>query len=84
MACTYSTFWHTYRMFTSSFLSASFQPIDLQHLQFPAKMYIDYVRVYQRDDAPGIGCSPEDYPTESYINKYEFWSSALSKELTRR
>ena len=34
-------------------------------------MYIDYIRVYQRDDAPGIGCSPEDYPTEDYINKYE-------------
>ena len=34
-------------------------------------MYIDYIRVYQRDDAPGIGCSPEDYPTETYINKYE-------------
>jgi hypothetical protein len=48
-------------------------------------MYIDYVRVYQRDDAPGIGCSPDDYPTEDYINKYEplsFYSD--SKELTRR
>ena len=33
-------------------------------------MYIDYIRVYQRDDAPGIGCSPEDYPTEDYIKKY--------------
>lgn len=34
-------------------------------------MYVDYVRVYQRDDAPGIGCSPEDYPTEDYVNKCE-------------
>ena len=32
-------------------------------------MYIDYVRVYQREGAPGIGCSPENYPTASYINK---------------
>lgn len=40
-------------------------------------MYIDYVRVYQRNDAPGVGCSPEDYPTESYINKYELSSSAF-------
>lgn len=44
-------------------------------------MYIDYVRVYQRDDAPGIGCSPENYPTEDYINKYEFFSLYYPREL---
>ena len=53
-----------------SMYAAGFQPIDTAHLVFPAKMYIDYIRVYQRDDAPGIGCSPDDYPTEDYINKY--------------
>lgn len=64
---------------------AGFQPIDLQNLVFPAKMYIDYVRVYQRDDAPGVGCSPDDYPTEDYINKYELPSFYLdSRELTKK
>jgi len=48
-------------------------------------MYIDYVRIYQRDDAPGIGCSPEDYPTEAYIKKYEHLSFHLDcKVLTRK
>jgi hypothetical protein len=48
-------------------------------------MYVDYVRVYQRDDAPGIGCSPEDYPTEDYIQKYEFLSFHFHpSKLTRR
>lgn len=48
-------------------------------------MYIDYVRVYQRDDAPGIGCSPDDYPTEDYINKYELFSFYIHpRKLTRR
>jgi len=48
-------------------------------------MYIDYVRVYQRNDAPGIGCSPDDYPTEDYINKYELFSFYIHpRKLTRR
>jgi hypothetical protein len=47
-------------------------------------MYIDYVRVYQRSDAPGIGCSPDDYPTEDYINKYESSFHYDFKELTER
>lgn len=48
-------------------------------------MYIDYVRVYQRDDAPGVGCSPEDYPTEDYINKYELFSICFdSNQLTKK
>ena len=69
MAGTYSAFRHPYGLLTPSFRIEGFQPIDLTNLVFPAKMYIDYVRVYQRADAPGIGCSPEDYPTEDYINK---------------
>lgn len=39
------------------------------HLQFPSQMYIDYVRVYQRDDSPGTGCDPADHPTADYIAK---------------
>ena len=68
----------------SLFHVGGFQPIDLNHLVFPAAMYIDYVRVYQREGAPGIGCSPDDYPTANYINKYETSSFHRDfKELTR-
>jgi len=49
---------------------ASFQKQDFHSMQFPAKMYIDYIRVYQK---PGlqdaVGCSPSSRPTADYINK---------------
>jgi hypothetical protein len=39
-------------------------------MQFPAKMYIDYVRVYQKDGLQhGVGCDPSSRPTADYINK---------------
>lgn len=50
-------------------IAPSFQEPDWMHLQFPAKMLIDYVRVYQREDAINYGCSPSDYPTKDYIEK---------------
>ncbi|KAF9514683.1 glycoside hydrolase family 16 protein [Hydnum rufescens UP504] len=37
-------------------------------LTFPVTMYIDYIRVYQDPKAKNIGCSPPNFPTESYIN----------------
>ena len=34
-------------------------------------MYIDYVRVYQRDDvSEGTSCDPSHHPTADYINRY--------------
>lgn len=52
-------------------LSPSFQGQDFMHLTFPVSMYVDYVRVYQREGIKnGIGCSPPGYPTESYINAH--------------
>jgi len=52
-------------------LSPGFQRQDWKHLQFPSKMYIDYIRVYQRDDvANGVGCSPNSHPTANYIQKH--------------
>ncbi|KDQ20783.1 glycoside hydrolase family 16 protein [Botryobasidium botryosum FD-172 SS1] len=51
-------------------LSDSFQRIDYGHLAWPAKMYVDYIRVYQRDGATNIGCEPPDYPTQDYIQKH--------------
>lgn len=43
------------------------------HLQFPSKMYVDYVRVYQRANVEnGVGCDPAQRPTADYIQKYVF------------
>lgn len=40
-------------------------------MQFPSKMYVDYIRVYQRSDvSDGVGCNPSSRPTTDYINKY--------------
>ncbi|TFK43746.1 glycoside hydrolase family 16 protein [Crucibulum laeve] len=51
-------------------MSENFGAIDFDHLIFPNHLRVDYVRVYQRADAINIGCSPKDFPTEDYINKY--------------
>jgi hypothetical protein len=51
-------------------LSESFGGIDFDHLTFPTKMRIDYIRVYQPKDAVNIGCDPTDFPTAAYINQY--------------
>ncbi|KAJ3568743.1 hypothetical protein NP233_g5518 [Leucocoprinus birnbaumii] len=52
-------------------LAPSFQKQDFKHLQFPAKMYIDYVRVYQREGVKnGITCDPPSHPTTDYISRH--------------
>ena len=51
-------------------MSENFGFIDLEHLTFPTTMSVDYVRVYQPKGSINIGCDPEEYPTEAYINQY--------------
>ncbi|KIY69552.1 glycoside hydrolase family 16 protein [Cylindrobasidium torrendii FP15055 ss-10] len=51
-------------------MSRNFGPVDFEHLTFPAQMKLDYIRVYQDEDAINVGCDPEDFPTKAYINKY--------------
>ncbi|KAF8630900.1 hypothetical protein AX17_005258 [Amanita inopinata Kibby_2008] len=52
-------------------LSPQFQKQDFKHLVFPSKMYIDYVRVYQRDGVKNaITCNPPSRPTTDYIQKH--------------
>ncbi|KAI0316625.1 beta-glucan synthesis-associated [Amylostereum chailletii] len=51
-------------------MSNGFVQIDFEHLTFPAKMRIDYVRVYQDADSINVGCDPEDFPTKAYIDEY--------------
>ena len=50
-------------------MSRNFGFVDLEHLTFPATMRIDYIRVYQPTHSINIGCDPEDFPTEAYINQ---------------
>jgi beta-glucanase (GH16 family) len=52
-------------------LAPSFQAQDFMHMQFPSEMYIDYVRVYQREGIPnGLTCDPPNRPTADYINNH--------------
>ncbi|KAG8691066.1 hypothetical protein FRC11_007089 [Ceratobasidium sp. 423] len=51
-------------------MSPNFGPIDFEHLQFPAWMLVDWIRVYQPKGKMNVGCDPEDFPTSTYINKY--------------
>jgi len=44
-------------------LSPSFQKQDFAHLQFPSKMYVDYVQ-------GGVTCDPSSHPTADYINNH--------------
>ena len=50
-------------------ISPNFGFIDFEHLTFPTVMSVDYVRVYQDPDNINIGCDPDGFPTQSYINK---------------
>jgi beta-glucanase (GH16 family) len=51
-------------------ISPSFQAQDFKHMVFPAEMFIDYVRVYQRPGVEdGLTCNPPNYPTADYINR---------------
>lgn len=51
-------------------MSPGWQKIDPSTLTFPTEMLIDYVRIYQRKGHENVGCSPDDYPTEEYINNH--------------
>ncbi|KAJ7573926.1 beta-glucan synthesis-associated [Mycena floridula] len=52
-------------------MSASFGGTpDFDDLVFPAIMSIDWIRVYQPKNALNIGCDPENFPTQAYINEY--------------
>ena len=50
--------------------TASWQPIDLSTMIFPAEYKVDYIRVYQRTGQKNTGCDPNNYPTADYINNH--------------
>ncbi|BGP18552.1 hypothetical protein JCM10213v2_006618 [Rhodosporidiobolus nylandii] len=51
-------------------ISDSFQTIDYGHLQFPAVMLVDYVRVYQQEGKQSVTCDPASHPTSKYIQDH--------------
>lgn len=51
-------------------MSPSFVRVDTANLVFPAKMRIDYIRVYQDPSNTAVGCDPVDHPTAEYIDTY--------------
>ncbi|KAJ1767874.1 hypothetical protein IW140_003430 [Coemansia sp. RSA 1813] len=40
------------------------------NLNFPAKMYVDYIRLYQDPDNIRLSCDPIDHPTGEYIQNH--------------
>lgn len=56
-------------------MSTNFGPVDVEHLKFPTKMKVDWIRVYQPSNKINIGCDPIDFPTQAYINQcvYRIW-----------
>lgn len=57
-------------------MSRNFGEVDTDHLTFPTTLSLDYVRVYQYEDAINIGCDPPDFPTQQYINTCVFCFSS--------
>ena len=51
-------------------MSENFGAVDIEHLQFPIHMKVDYIRVYQPKGQENIGCDPTDFPTQAYIERY--------------
>jgi len=50
-------------------MSKNFGDIDFEHLTFPNRMRVDYIRVYQDMHNVNIGCDPKNFPTAAYIRR---------------
>jgi len=51
-------------------ISNNWAYIDWPSMNFPCEMRVDYVRVYQPQDAIDMTCDPVDYPTYNYIQNH--------------
>ena len=51
-------------------MSKNFGEVDLEHLTFPSKMRVDWIRVYQPADEINTSCDPSDFPTAAYIERF--------------
>lgn len=58
-------------------LSKAWSKVELDTIQFPVYLDVDYVRIYQPKDKINLTCDPEKYPTYDYIKKhYNAYSNA--------
>ena len=64
-------------------MSKDFGEVDIENLQIPAYMLVDYIRVYQRGDKMNVGCSPPEKPTDQWINchKEDYMTSSKDEIL---
>ncbi|KAG2185990.1 hypothetical protein INT43_002428 [Umbelopsis isabellina] len=51
-------------------MSPGWGQVNINKLPFPAKYYVDYVRIYQHPDRISLDCDPPDYPTAAYIKSH--------------
>ncbi|KAL7417565.1 beta-glucan synthesis-associated [Mrakia frigida] len=53
-------------------LSENFGAIDYEGLEnlWPVHLYVEHIRVYQSPNAKNVGCDPDSFPTEKYIERY--------------
>lgn len=49
-------------------------------MTFPAKYYVDYVRVWQPENEINVGCDPPSAPTKEYIERH--WEAYNNPNLT--
>lgn len=58
-------------------LSKSWSEVDLETIEFPVYMDVDYVRIFQPKGSESLTCDPKNYPTYDYIKKhYNAYSNA--------
>ncbi|KAM3589606.1 beta-glucan synthesis-associated protein [Umbelopsis sp. WA50703] len=51
-------------------MSPGWGQVNINQLPFPARYYVDYVRIYQHPDRINLDCDPPDYPTAAYIKSH--------------
>ncbi|KAJ8071781.1 hypothetical protein OCU04_002095 [Sclerotinia nivalis] len=51
-------------------ISGAWSEILIGELRFPTTMYVDYVRIYQREGEESVTCDPEGYETTEYIREH--------------
>ncbi|KAI9284382.1 beta-glucan synthesis-associated [Umbelopsis sp. AD052] len=51
-------------------ISNNWGNVNMKKLPFPARYYVDYVRIYQHPDRVSLDCDPADYPTSDYIKMH--------------
>lgn len=61
-------------------LSDGFQKVLWNEVAFPARMRVDYIKVYQRQGEERVGCDPDDHPTARYIERHrEVYEDGLAE-----